>query len=103
MCNYGDECGAAALLGPQRFDNKGVPDSDFLIRRTHEELRSIIESCPYDMAEDFDELFEEAVNLFDDGVPLVSLDAILYLHNQQIDTQVSRRLMQSSSAPHIRA
>jgi len=102
-CNYGDECGAAALLGPQRFDNKGVPDSDFLIRRTKEELRSLIESCSYDLGEDFDELFEEAVNLFDDGVPLVSLDAILYLHNQQIDAQVSRRLTASASAPMIRA
>lgn len=102
-CNYGDECGAAALLGPQRFDNKGVPDSDFLIRRTKEELRSLIESCSYDLGEDFDELFEEAVNLFDDGVPLVSLDALLYLHNQQIDAQVTRRLAASASAPSIRA
>jgi hypothetical protein len=101
--NYGDECGAAALLGPQRFDNKGVPDSEFLVRRTREELESLVNNCHYDMGEDFDELFEECVGMFDDGLPLVSLDAMLFVHQQQIDNQVARRLAPSASAPNLRA
>eukprot|EP00927_Polykrikos_kofoidii_P067928 TRINITY_DN63354_c0_g1_i1.p1 TRINITY_DN63354_c0_g1~~TRINITY_DN63354_c0_g1_i1.p1 ORF type:complete len:497 (+),score=72.12 TRINITY_DN63354_c0_g1_i1:169-1659(+) len=101
--NYGDECGCAALLNPQRFDNKGVSDAEFLIRRPREELRSIVNTVQYEMGEDFEDLFEEAVGLFDDGEPLVSLDALLYLHTRGIDKQVAARLGSSASAPLLRA
>jgi len=60
-------------------------------------------NCHYDMGEDFDELFEECVGMFDDGLPLVSLDAMLFVHQQQIDNQVARRLAPSQSAPNLRA
>lgn len=102
MVSYGDECGAAALLTPQRFDSKGVPDAEFLVRRPKEELRQIVEAVQYDMCEDFHDLFDRAADLFDDGMPLVSLDALLYLHQQGIDNQVVHRLTMSSSAPILR-
>merc|ERR1712187_412068 len=90
IVNYGDECGCAALLNPQRFDAKGVPDAEFLVRRPKDELRDIVDNVSYDMGEDFDDLFDQAVQLFDDGIEMVSLDAILYVHQQQIDTQVAK-------------
>jgi hypothetical protein len=100
---YGDEPSAAAILNPQRFDNKGISDGEFLIRRPKEELASIVQSCNYDMGEDFESLWERGVELFDDGLPLVSLDALLYLHTQGIHDQVSKRLQASHSAPMLRA
>lgn len=101
--NFGDECGCAALINPQRFDNKGVPDGEFLVRRPREELASIVTNVSYDMGEDFDDVFDEAVGLFDDGQELVSLDALLYIHQRQIDDQVVKRIAASSSAPQLRA
>jgi hypothetical protein len=101
--SYGDECGCAALINPQRFDNKGVPDAEFLVRRPKEELRDIVYMVQYEMGEDFDDLWDQAVELFDDGMPLVSLDAMLYIHSGQIDQQVARRLSSVSSAPQLRA
>jgi len=101
--SYGDECGCAALLNPQRFDNKGVSDGEFLIRRPKAELQSLVHGVEYDMAEDFDDVWDEAVKLFDDGLPLVSLDALLFIHMKGIDHQVSRRIQPCSSAPQLRA
>lgn len=94
---YGDECGAAALLSPQRFDMQGVPDREFLVRRPKEELASLIESVPIGHEVDFEAVWDEAVNLFDDGRPLVSLDAVLYIHAQHVDGRVNQKL--SSTAP----
>jgi EF-hand domain-containing family member B len=98
--SYGDECSAAALLNPQRFDNRGVPDREFLIRRPKEELRSLFESLNND-AVDFDSLWSEAVGLFDDRLPLVSLDVMLYLHSQKLEERVA--LMHSGSGPGLAA
>lgn len=95
MTNYGDECGAAALLNPQRFDDRGVPDREFLLRRPKEELRSLVDAGGYTLNEasmDFDTLFDEAADLFDDGLELVSLDAFLYVYSRQIDNKVHKRL-----------
>mmetsp|Transcript_460 Transcript_460/g.1162 ORF Transcript_460/g.1162 Transcript_460/m.1162 type:complete len:467 (-) Transcript_460:83-1483(-) len=88
---YGDECGAAALLAPQRFDDRGVPDREFLIRRPKEELRLLVENTNVEGV-DFDSLWDEAVMLFDDGLPLVSLDAMLYLHSGVIEQRVGDSL-----------
>jgi hypothetical protein len=93
--NYGDECGAAALMNPQRFDDRGIPDRDFLLRRPQEELRSLVDACGGGMNEasmDFDEIWAQARDLFDDGVELVSLDAFLYIYSQRVDNNVSNRL-----------
>lgn len=93
--NYGDECGAAALLNPQRFDDKGVPDREFLLRRPKEELQSLIDAGGYCLEEasmDFEEIWEQARDLFDDGVELVSLDAFLYVFTQKLDNSVAQRL-----------
>jgi len=95
LTNYGDECGAAALLNPQRFDDKGVPDREFLLRRPKEELQELIDACGYCLEEasmDFDDVYEQARDLFDDGIELVSLDAFLYIYQQKIDDRVSKRL-----------
>jgi len=92
MTNYGDECGAAAVLNPQRFDHKGVPDREFLLRKTKEDLRQLVENSGMEEAAmDFDDIFEQAVDLFDDGRELVSLDAFLYIYTQKIDERVSRQ------------
>eukprot|EP00435_Cladocopium_sp_Y103_P045030 s2397_g12.t2 len=75
-CSYGDECSAAALLNPQRFDDRG------------DELRALVESCDVEGV-DFDALWEESVPLFDDGLPLVSLDAMLFVHTKKLEDRVA--------------
>jgi hypothetical protein len=100
ITNYGNECGAAALLNPQRFDDRGVPDREFLHRRPKDELRTLVEDsgmCRGKAFMDFDDMWEQAVLLFDDGLELVSLDAFLYIYSQQIDMSVSKRLTGGSS------
>jgi len=95
MTNYGDECGAAALLNPQRFSDKGVPDREFLLRRPKEELQALVEAGGYSLDEaamDFDEIYDQAIDLFDDNIELVSLDAFLYIYTGRIDDRVSKRL-----------
>lgn len=95
LTNYGDECGAAALLNPQRFDNKGVPDREFLLRRKKDELRALVEAGGPSMAEaamDFDNIHAQAQDLFDDGLELVSLDAFLYIYTGRIDQRVHTQL-----------
>lgn len=90
-CSYGDECSAAALLNPQRFDNKGVPDREFLIRRSKEELEALVRNVELPDV-DFESLWDRAIDLFDDGQPLVSLDALLYVHTSVIENTVSGKL-----------
>jgi hypothetical protein len=88
--NYGDEAGASSLLHPQRFELMGVPDEDFLLRRDKEEMKSILE-CADIHTQHFDMLFDTAVQLFDDGKELVSLDAYLYVTSNLINDQVAKR------------
>lgn len=90
MSAYGDDCSSAALLNPQRFDDRGVPDRDFLIRRPQDELESLLAATLPGV--DFESLWDEALSLFEDALPLVSLDALLYVHSQRIEEQVSQRL-----------
>ncbi|CAK9041802.1 EF-hand domain-containing family member B [Durusdinium trenchii] len=99
-CSYGDECSAAALLNPQRFDDRGVPDRDFLIRRPKEELKALVESCDVEGV-DFEALWEECVPLFDDGLPLVSLDAMLFVHTKKIEDRVAA--LHSGTGPGLAA
>jgi len=68
----------------------GVPDEDFLLRRDKEEMQSILE-CAGIATPHFDMLFETAVQLFDDGKELVSLDAYLYVTSNLINDQVAKR------------
>jgi len=89
--NYGDDPSAAVLLGPQRFDERGVPDREFLIRRPKEELRSVVENARLEGVA-FDDLWDKAMDLFDDDLPLVSLDALLYLQSSVIEERVSQQL-----------
>jgi hypothetical protein len=92
MTNYGDECGTAALMNPQRFDDRGVPDREFLLRRPKDELRPLVDACRSmdEASMDFDEIWEKAVDLFDDGIELVSLDAFLYIYTQKIEERVHK-------------
>jgi len=90
-CSYGDEPTASSILCPQRFDNKGIPDREFLIRRSREELEELMENMPLDNF-DFDSTWAESVQLFEDGLPLVSLDAMLYVHSRQIEHHVGTTL-----------
>jgi len=52
---------------------------------------------------DFDEIWEEAVDLFDDGYPVASLDAFLFVYSKKIDGKVSTKLSKSASASAILA
>jgi hypothetical protein len=97
MTAYGDQCGAAALLNPQRFDNRGVSDAEFLTRRPKEEIQPLVENL--DLPDlNFESLWQDALGLFDDDLPLVSMDALLYVHSQKVDAQVSQRLTQPLAA-----
>jgi hypothetical protein len=94
LTNYGNECGAAALMNPQRFDDRGIPDREFLLRRPKEELQSLVDACGGGLQEaslDFDEIWEKARDLFDDGQELVSLDAFLFIYSKRIDDNVDKR------------
>ena len=65
--------GASALLGPQRFENLGVPDEDFLKRRSYDEVKALCEATgDVDMCR-FDETFYQAASLFPDGQKMVSM------------------------------
>jgi len=102
LTNYGDECGAAALLNPQRFDNKGVPDREFLLRRPKEELRELVDASGPSMEEasmEFDSMYEQARDLFDDGLDLVSLDAFLYIYTNKIDQRVHKHHANMAGQP----
>lgn len=88
--SYGDEPSAASILCPQRFDGMGVGDREFLVRRPREELKALV--CSFPGAGDFDELWYESLGLFDDGLPLVSLDAILFVQSGKIERQVGQDL-----------
>jgi hypothetical protein len=101
MTAYGDQCGAAALLNPQRFANLGVSDAEFLVRRPKEDLEPLFEKMSLPNL-DFEALWQEALGLFDDDLPLVSMDALLYVHSKKVDLQVSQRLSQSQSQPLLR-
>jgi hypothetical protein len=81
--------GASALLGPQRFENLGVPDEDFLKRRSYDEVKALCEATgDVDMCR-FDETFYQAASLFPDGQKMVSFDAILYINQNQIKADVA--------------
>ncbi|CAD7963089.1 unnamed protein product [Amoebophrya sp. A25] len=91
MQNYGDEVGAGPLLNPQRFEIRGIMDKDFLLRRDREETRAILKGSGYDF-DNFDHLFDAALELFSDDIPLASLDAILYLHGSKVERKVESAL-----------
>jgi len=88
MQNYGDEAGASALLHPQRFELMGVPDEEFILRRDKEEIKSILE-CANIETTHFEVLFNTALQLFEDGKPLVSLDAYLFCCSNMINKHVA--------------
>lgn len=89
--SYGDEPGAASILCPQRFDPKGIPDREFLVRRSREELQALMTNAPFEHL-DFEGLWDESARLFDDGLPLVSLDAMLFAHSRRIEQRVGKKL-----------
>jgi len=99
--SYGDEPSAAALLCPQRFESQGVPDREFLVRRPKDELKELVERSTVE-GMDFDDLWDKGLQLFDDGLPLVSLDALLYLQSGIIEERVGRAISRgAASAFHV--
>ena len=97
--NYGDEVGAHAVLQPQRFENLGVMDKDFLLRRDKDECESILRGAGYVRAEDgavldgkWEEVWKRAVSLYDDELALASLDAILLIYGKVIEQETEERL-----------
>jgi|Transcript_60939 hypothetical protein len=89
--SYGDEPSAAAVLNPQRFDNKGVPDREFLIRRPKAEVHALVSSFPQLGDVDFETLWAESLALFDDDEPLCSLDAMLFVHSRNVEGEVANK------------
>lgn len=60
----------------------------FLTRRPKEELRVLVGNV--DLPIDFENLWDRAIELFDDDLPLVSLDAFLYVHTGVIEHHVGQ-------------
>eukprot|EP00746_Dinoflagellata_sp_MGD_P162671 gnl/MRDRNA2_/MRDRNA2_90329_c0_seq1.p1 gnl/MRDRNA2_/MRDRNA2_90329_c0~~gnl/MRDRNA2_/MRDRNA2_90329_c0_seq1.p1 ORF type:complete len:513 (+),score=78.21 gnl/MRDRNA2_/MRDRNA2_90329_c0_seq1:64-1602(+) len=91
--NYGDEVGAPALLNPQRFDSQGVADREYLLRRPKEEIQSLLQNSGYRFSnEDFDEIWNTAVNLFEDSIPKASLDSFMFVYSDWINEHVKTSL-----------
>jgi hypothetical protein len=91
--NYGDEVGSQALLNPQRFDSQGVADREFLLRRPKDEIQSLLENSGYKFSkEDFDEIWNTAVNLFEDSIPKASLDSFMFVYSDWINEHVKTSL-----------
>jgi len=91
--NYGDEVGSQALLNPQRFDSQGVPDREYLLRRPKEEIKSLLEAAGYKFSdEDFDAIWTNAVDLFQDSIPRASLDSIMFVYSDWINEHVKTSL-----------
>jgi hypothetical protein len=91
--NYGDEVGAPALLNPQRFDSQGVPDREYLLRRPKEEIKSLLQAAGYKFSdEDFDEIWNTAVKLFEDNIPRASLDSFMFVYSDWINEHVKTSL-----------
>mmetsp|Transcript_30449 Transcript_30449/g.55555 ORF Transcript_30449/g.55555 Transcript_30449/m.55555 type:complete len:494 (+) Transcript_30449:37-1518(+) len=104
--SYGDEPGAPALLNPQRFEMRGVPDQEFLLRRPKADLMKLLDACGEHFGPNVNELYDKAAALFQDGLPLVSLDAFLYVYANDIDEKVKQRvagkaLLSSASSPML--
>jgi hypothetical protein len=95
--SYGDEPSAAAILSPQRFENQGVPDREFLLRRPKDELRELVERSTVEGV-DFEDLWDKGLQLFDDGLPLVSLDALLYLQSGIIQERVGHAISRGATS-----
>lgn len=50
------------MLTPQRFENLGIADKEFLLRRPKEECQSILKGAGYQLKQDrFDEIWDKAV------------------------------------------
>lgn len=79
------------MLNPQRFDNKGVPDREFLIRRPKAEVHALVSSFPQLGDVDFETLWADSLALFDDDEPLVSLDAMLFVHSRNVEGEVANK------------
>lgn len=76
--NYGDDPNALGLIFPGKFQFQGVEDTDFQARRSSEELRSILDGAGYRLgSENFQAVFEWAVQLHGDGVECASVEAIM--------------------------
>eukprot|EP00913_Durusdinium_trenchii_P034412 g32193.t1 len=67
---------------------------------SREELKALVESCDVEGV-DFEALWEECVPLFDDGLPLVSLDAMLFVHTKKIEDRVAA--LHSGTGPGLAA
>lgn len=76
--NYGDDHSAFNLIYPEKFGFRGVSDNDFFVRRPADEMRSLLEGCGYNLEDqDFRMLWEDAVKVFEDEEPCVSLEVML--------------------------
>lgn len=91
--NYGDEVGAQALICPQRFLSQGVPDRDYLLRRPKEEIKSLFATAGYKFSEeDFDEIWDASVKLFEDDIPRASLDSFMFVYSDWINEHIKTEL-----------
>jgi hypothetical protein len=85
--NYGDDPGAGALLNPQRFENMGVFDEDFLKPLTKDALRSLLSTLPQS---DFDRAWLGCCPRNDDGT--TSVQSFLEAYGREVVSQGIRSL-----------
>jgi hypothetical protein len=79
--NFGDDLSAYGLICPNKFQFRGVSDKDFQVRRSRGEMQRLFEGAGRKIAaEDFDMLFDTALELIGDGQELVSLELLMSMY-----------------------
>eukprot|EP00812_Abedinium_dasypus_P009235 NODE_293_length_1696_cov_241.876904.p1 GENE.NODE_293_length_1696_cov_241.876904~~NODE_293_length_1696_cov_241.876904.p1 ORF type:complete len:434 (+),score=74.44 NODE_293_length_1696_cov_241.876904:3-1304(+) len=90
--DFGDEGSAGAVICPSRFAELGLEEEEFAIRRTREELWSLVcgEGSGLDVDEElFNELWREASGGNDAGS---SLNALLHAYSHHVDEELARQM-----------
>lgn len=92
MTSYSNEHHMKLLINPQRFVLSGIEDDDFLLRRPKNEIHSLLTGAGYAFKDgDFDDIWGQAVKLFQDGVQCASLDAFMFVYSDWLNQAVSER------------
>lgn len=90
--SYSDEHHMKLLISPQRFVLSGIEDEDFLLRRGKQEVHILLTGAGYAFKDqDFDEIWRSAMQLFQDGRSLVSLDAFMFVYSDWLDQAVAEK------------
>lgn len=85
--NYGDDHDAFTLIYPSKLGSRGVSQADFHMRRPQHEIKALLGGAGYQLSdEEFEEVWNVAVQAFGDGMPAVSLEAIMYFLTERMSS-----------------